>query len=170
VRLHQAKRRVGAAALRLVILLPAAASVADCSLVDGWGGLEGGGNGSHDAAMSPSDGGDAATMAVGPACGNVRCDSTKGCCANRQGGGGTCELATACIGQTNVFVACDDSSECVSGETCCFGYAANAVSCVTGMCQGLVVCAESGGTCPAGMHCTGTPATGILPAGYFICM
>jgi hypothetical protein len=169
--------------------MPAGAGVAGCSLVDGWGGLEGGGdggNGAHDAAMSTgadgdgvhdsaaatSDAGDGAATTVGASCGNTHCDSSKneGCCTSRMGGASTCELATACTGQGSVFVACDDSSECGSGGTCCLEYTAGVASCTTGACQGLVLCAASGGTCPAGTHCIGAGATGFLPSGYYICM
>jgi hypothetical protein len=180
VRLHQAKRRDGAAALRLVIVLSAAASVVGCSLVDGWGGLEGGSSGGsgsgggHDGSATGNDAGDAGPVVVGAACGNTRCDSSqqKGCCVVRQagpggsGGGGVCEQSTACTGQGNAFLACDDSSECGSGATCCFEYTGGTSSCTT-PCPGLVMCAGSGGHCPSG-SCVQAP--GLLPIGYYVCM
>jgi hypothetical protein len=184
VRPHQAKRRDSAVALRLVIALSVAASGVGCSLVDGWGGLEGGSSGGHgssggtgssggnDGSATGNDGGDAGPVVVGAACGNTRCDSSqnKGCCVVRQpggsGGGGVCEQATACTGQGNAFLACDDSSECASGSSCCYEYTGGTSTCTT-MCQGLVMCAGAGGHCPSGAC---TQAVGLLPTGYFICM
>jgi hypothetical protein len=184
VRLHQAKRRDGAAARWLVIVLSVAASGAGCSLVDGWGGLEGGSSGGsggsgssggHDGSATGSDGGDAGPVVVGAACGNTRCDGSqgKGCCVVRQagpggsGGGGVCEQATACSGQGNAFLACDDSSECGSGASCCFEYTGGTSTCTTAVCQGLVMCSGTGGHCPSG-SCVQAP--GLLPSGYSLCM
>jgi hypothetical protein len=175
VRLHQAKRRAGAAALQLVILLPAVASVAACSLVDGWGGLEGGGTGGHDADGMHDGGGDAPVSIVGPACGGTTCDPTqgKGCCVGPAGGGGTCQTPTACSQPGYNFLLCDDSSECASlgaQATCCDTITTTfTAACTSGACQGVVLCREAGGTCPAGKHCV-AGGTGVVPGGYFVCM
>jgi hypothetical protein len=194
VRLHHAKRRDGAAALRLVILLSAAASVVGCSLLDGWGGLEGGGNAGnagHDAAGA-SDGGtgardadsagdgdsDAATMAVvGVACGSAHCAPGEGCCLSPGIGGGTCMQPTACGGAGNYFFLCDDSSECTAlgaQAKCCLnigGTGTLSASCApeTATCQSTL-CSDPGSACPTGGHCVqSTTGAFPLPNGYYVC-
>lgn len=166
MRLHHAKRRVGAAGLGLVLLLPPGGALVGCSLLDGWGGLEGGGNGERDAAMAHGDSGDAATMAViGAACGSTRCDSTKGegCCFP-DGGPGTCVTATSCASS---FLLCDDSSECSPQTTCCGTFGTTASSRCEQFCTGAVLCGQGAGTCPSGQPCM--QSYGLFPPGTWVC-
>jgi len=177
----------------------AAAPLVGCSLIDGWGGLEGGdagaglgadtGSGADgDANGSSSGGADAANLADGPgpgetgvtteaaaptgaACGGTRCDSAsnQGCCYP-SGGTPTCTAAGACSSSSGFFL-CDDSSQCAS-------LGAQATCCFQIGTSESAAC--TAGTCLGEQLCSGPggkcPAgkqcvsgTPLVPAGYSIC-
>jgi hypothetical protein len=183
-------------AVRLIVPLLTAA-LAGCSLIDGWGGLEGGDAGSRVDAVAADDGGgyDAgggqdggdgddtgatsdgpvghdAAPPVGASCGGTRCDSSsnQGCCFDTSTGSATCVAAGAC-GSSSSFFLCDNASECAAfgpQATCCLQIGATtSASCSAGSCLGEPLCSGPGATCPAGKQCVS--GAPIVPPGYSIC-
>lgn len=183
-----------------MVAVLSACPLTGCSLIDGWGGLEGGDAG-REAASPTVDASDAATTsdaggydgavdsgeAGGDAaaggdssasilCGGQQCSPSMsvGCCFDLESNSATCTSSASC-GSTGGFFTCDTSAQCASfgaNASCCFAVGGNGM--------GSATCAA--GQCTGGTElCSGPGATcpqgetcktapEILPPGYSICM
>ena len=178
-------------ALRRVALASTTVALTACSLFSGWGGLEGGtgrnsDGGSNDGLVAPGDGSNpieatsdvetipdhveaAPQSEAGPpnvACGSTSCDiaAGQGCCV-QGGGSGTCTQSTACA-TMGFFLACDSSSQCNSGQVCCFNIGTTNGSQCESTCSGAILCSPGvQGDCPGAKQCL----SATLPLGYHSC-
>jgi len=181
-------------AFRQAALASTTVLLAACSLFSGWGGLEGGGGtcrncdgGSTDGLVTPGDvsnpveatsdvvavpdhveaapPSEAGSPTV--ACGSTTCSiaAGEGCCV-QGGASGTCTQETACA-TMGFFLACDSSSQCATGQVCCFNIGTTNGSQCESTCTGAILCTPGvQGDCPSTKpQCLNA----TLPLGYHSC-